>query len=299
LCVPPTNTNTVVVFVPGATYDQIYWDFSYNPDTYNFRLALNQAGYSSFTLDRLGTGGSSKPPSVLLTSSAQASAIHQVITGLRSGAVGPRFAHLVLGAHSLGSVDAILEASTYHDEDAVLITGLSHRPNYVTLAQLVASTYPAALDSVTRTKGYTLADIGYLTTDPGTRPRLFYGPDYDPNVAATDEATKSVYALAEPVDGAPLTVALPTSDLIDVPVLIVNGAEDPIFCNATMCANSATLRTTEAPEYASAPCLSAYVLPDSGHDVNLAPHTGLYQARVISWLGELPAQRAGSGCPAQ
>jgi pimeloyl-ACP methyl ester carboxylesterase len=206
---------------------------------------------------------------------------------------------VVLGGHSLGSVDAILEASTYHDEDAVLITGLSHQPDYVKLAEVPASSYPAALDPVTVAQGYSLADVGYFTTDPGTRPALFYGPNYDPNVAAVDEATKSVYALGEPVDGPALAVVLPTSNSIDVPVLIVNGAEDLIFCNATTCASSAALRTSEATDYASSPCLSAYVLPDAGHDVNLAPDTGLYQARVIDWLGELPAQRAGSDCPIQ
>jgi pimeloyl-ACP methyl ester carboxylesterase len=299
LCEPAGATNTVVVLVPGATYDQTYWNFPYDPDTYNFRLALNHAGYSTFTLDRLGTGASSKPLSLSVTSSAQASAIHDVITALRDGAVGPGFAHFVLGAHSLGSVDAVLEASRYHDEDAVLITGLSHRPNYLKLSELVASTYPAALDPVTRAQGYSLTDVGYFTTDPGNRPTLFYGPGFDPEVAAVDEATKSVYSLAEPVDGAPLAVVLPLSDVIDVPVLIVNGAEDPIFCNPTMCASSAALRRSEAADYAAAPCLSAYVLPDSGHDVNLANDAGLYQARVISWLGELPAQRAGSGCPSQ
>jgi pimeloyl-ACP methyl ester carboxylesterase len=299
LCEPAGGANTVVVLVPGATYDQTYWNFPYDPATYNFRLALNEAGYASFTLDRLGTGDSSKPLSLLVTSSVQARAIHQVITAVRNGDVGPGFARVVLGAHSLGSVDAVLEASTYHDEDAVLITGLSHRPNYLKLAELVASTYPAAFDQRTKAQGYSLADIGYFTTDPGARRRLFYGRNYDPNVAAVDEATKSVYSLAEPVDGAPLAVVLPTSDGIDVPVLIVNGADDPIFCNATMCASSAALRTSEAADYSGTPCLSAYVLPDSGHDVNLAPDTGSYQARVISWLGKLREHGAGSGCPSK
>jgi hypothetical protein len=298
LCRPAPGADTVVVLVPGATYDQTYWNFPYAPDTYNFRLALNRAGYGTFTLDRLGTGASSKPLSVLLTSSAQASAIHEVISGLRSGAVGPGFAHLILGAHSLGSVEAVVEAATYHDEDALLITGLSHDPNYLSLAALVADTYPAALDPLTAKQGYSLIDVGYFTTHPGVRSAHFYGPSYDPNVLAADEGTKSVYSLAEPLDGAPLALILPTTASIAVPVLIVNGGADPIFCNSTTCASSSALRSAEAPRYGAVPCLSAYVLPDSGHDVNLAPNTALYQNRVLSWLAALPAQWSGGSCPA-
>src|SRR5271154_1138463 len=36
LCEPPTGTSsTVMVLVPGATYNHVYWDFPYDPSTYN------------------------------------------------------------------------------------------------------------------------------------------------------------------------------------------------------------------------------------------------------------------------
>ena len=78
LCTP-AGANTVQVLVPGGTYNSTYWDISYTPEIRSFRLAMNNAGYATLTVDRLGTGHSSKPPSALLTASTQAEAVHQVI----------------------------------------------------------------------------------------------------------------------------------------------------------------------------------------------------------------------------
>jgi hypothetical protein len=78
LCVPAGGgTSTVMVLVPGATYDSTYWNFPYQPQIYNFRLAMNQAGIATYVLDRLGTGESSHPLGALVTPTLQAEGIHQ------------------------------------------------------------------------------------------------------------------------------------------------------------------------------------------------------------------------------
>ncbi|HEY3471347.1 MAG TPA: alpha/beta hydrolase, partial [Amycolatopsis sp.] len=58
LCAPPQAT-TVVVLIPGGTYNESYWDIGYTPEIRSFRLAMNQAGIATLALDRLGTGESS------------------------------------------------------------------------------------------------------------------------------------------------------------------------------------------------------------------------------------------------
>jgi pimeloyl-ACP methyl ester carboxylesterase len=58
LCRPP-GASTVMVLVPGSTYNQTYWDFPYQLETYDFRLAMNRAGYATLVIDRLGVGKSS------------------------------------------------------------------------------------------------------------------------------------------------------------------------------------------------------------------------------------------------
>jgi hypothetical protein len=45
-----------------------------------------------------------------------------------------------------------------------------------------------------------------------------------------------------------------------------------------------TLRATEAPFFGPAARLRTYVLPGSGHSVNLARNTAEYRAAVIDWV---------------
>lgn len=104
-------------------------------------------GYATYDVDRIGTGASSRSLSLVVTDSLQALAIHDSITALRAGAIGGRrFTDVVLGAHPLGSVIAIAKATTYLDEPAVLLTGVSHQLDPVGLTGIFASLYPAALD---------------------------------------------------------------------------------------------------------------------------------------------------------
>jgi pimeloyl-ACP methyl ester carboxylesterase len=281
LCQPATKTGTVIVLVPGATYNQAYWNFSYDPGVYNFRLAMNNAGYATMTVDLLGTGSSSKPLSLTLTSQVQAAAVHEVIGALRAGQVGGQpFSTVILGGHSLGSTVVMWEAGTYQDENGVLFTGLDHHLNAVGIAILLASMHPADLEP--RFAGL---DPGYLTTLPGTRQSLFYAPaTTDPNVVATDEATKDVFSTTEAPDGALVTLTTETEN-INVPVLLALGQDDQFMCGAgDNCSTAASLYAGEAPYFTSAAHLQTYVLPGSGHDLNLATDTQQYQQAVITWL---------------
>jgi pimeloyl-ACP methyl ester carboxylesterase len=288
LCHPAGAAKPAVqVLVPGATYNQTYWNFPYRPDTYNFRLAMNRAGFTTLTLDRLGTGASSRPPSATLSANAQANAVHQVIQALRQGKVTDKpVSTVILGGHSVGSMTAMWEASTYHDVNAVLLTGISHNLNSANVAKVVASTVrPAALDPQIGNRGY---DPGYLTTIPGTRADDFYAPGVaDPAVARTDEETKDVFAGTEAPDAIAASLT-PATRAIDVPVLLANGAQDVLMCGAgTDCASAATLKATEDPFFSPAAHLHTFSLPGFGHDINLAPNTGDYQRAVIDWANSV------------
>ena len=146
LCAPGSAT-TVVVMVAGSTYNGTYWDLPYQPEKYNFRRAMNAAGYATLVVDRWGTGASSVPLGARLTTFVQAGAVHEVIQSLRAGRIGGRaFDKVVLAGHSLGSTVVILESATYRDVDGVVVTGLTHHLNLATAVKVVASMYPAALD---------------------------------------------------------------------------------------------------------------------------------------------------------
>jgi pimeloyl-ACP methyl ester carboxylesterase len=280
LCAPRGAT-AVQVLIPGGTYNGSYWDIQYTPETRSYRQSMNAAGYATLAVDRLGTGQSSKPLSALVTASAQASAVHQVIQSIR-----PRFTKVVVGGHSIGAAMAMIEAGTYRDVDAVLVTGMTHRMNLITVLPVLANMIPAALDL--KFLGKTL-DLGYLTTAPGTRYQAFHSPGVDVSGAmAYDESTKDVFAATEAVDTIALTnVVIPFTKQINAPVLLVVGDGDTHFCGRPLgsdCSSAAALRASEAPFFSDAARLQTYVLAGYGHSINYAPNAPTYHQVVKDWL---------------
>lgn len=288
LCVPAGGAKTIQVLVPGASYNHTYWDFPYTPEIRSFRLAMNEAGYATLTVDRLGTGASSRPPSTLLTSVTQAGVMHQVIQMLRSGTSPlPRYNKIILGGHSVGSAIAIIEAGTYHDVDGVLVSGLTHGVNALGAVPILSSLVPAALDPKFIGK---VTDLGYLTTIAGTRFSSFESPGpMNQTVANLDESTKDDFAAGEVVDTVLIGVVTTYSKLINVPVLLAMGGLDPAFCGllAANCTTSATLYTSESPYYSPQAKLQTYVLPDFGHALNYAPNAPDLHAAVVKWANTM------------
>lgn len=282
LCVPPGGANTVQVLIPGGTYNSSYWDIGYQPEVRSYRLAMNAAGYATLALDRLGTGGSTTPPSAVLTTVTEAAVVHQVIQAVRSGVQGPGFAKVILAGHSFGSGTASIEAGTFHDVDAVLVTGLAHRLNLAGTSAVFAATYPALLDPRFAAGGY---DPGYLTTVPGSRYSIFHAPG--PEVAgavAFDEATKDTSAYEQAADLFPIGIIAPYSLLIDRPVMVVLG-QDTVFCGllATNCSSAGGIKASEAPYYGAGVDLTAYALQGYGHAINFAPNAPDYFRAVVEW----------------
>ncbi|APA96843.1 alpha/beta fold hydrolase [Nocardia seriolae] len=283
LCLPDGPTDAVMVLMSGSNYNHVYWDFPYQQDTYNFRRAMNKAGYATLVADRLGNGASSRPPSLTLTATGTADALHVIVQALRGGLAGHApFTEVVTEGHSLTSSTSMLEAINHHDVDGVILTGYSHTLSIPDMLGVIA-TYHSAVDEP-EFAGLGI-DSGYLVARPGTRAANFYGVDPDPQVVALDEATKETFSLSEYPDG--LLTTLPgQSSLLDMPVLLVDGGRDRLSCGSgfRICADSATLQASESRYFSPAARLRAYVLPGSGHAINLAPNTRDHQAVVIDWM---------------
>lgn len=286
LCLPASGpSNTIQVLIPGATYGHVYWDFPYQPEIYSYVRAMNAAGYSTFNIDRLGTGLSSHPDLSLLdvTMYTDAYVVHEIVQDLRAGLIGNQsFARVILVGHSLGSGVVWIEAGTYHDLDGVIVTGLTHTLNLTGETRILASFYPADLDPQFAGAGY---GLGYLTTEPGTRAGdFYYSPDADPNVIATDEATKVTATDGQATTFAPLLID-GISAQITVPVLLVVGQEDSIVCGllATNCSSVAAVLQAEASYYSPQAQLHVAVIPNSGHDLTLHKSASLYFAATIAW----------------
>jgi pimeloyl-ACP methyl ester carboxylesterase len=144
--------------------------------------------------------------------------------------------------------------------------------------------HPVRLDPRLSKNG---SDPGYITTKPGQREALSYSTrNADPQVIATDEATKDQASLAAIATGEVLGLLGPTSLLIDVPVLVAVGEKDIVFCGflGRDCSSAEALRQGEAPYFSPVAQLSTYVLPESGHAMALHKNAGEYREAARAWL---------------
>jgi pimeloyl-ACP methyl ester carboxylesterase len=279
LCVPQGATK-VQVLIAGGTYTGNYWDIPVQPEVRSVRQAMNHAGVATMTVDRIGTGKSSKPLSLLVTTVSQAEAVHQVIQTLR-----PRFQKVLVGGHSVGSAIAIVEAGTYRDVDGVLVTGLTNQMNLVSVVPALTNMIPVTVDPRLSRLGL---DPGYLTTAPGARYNTFHKPGLL-NTAVMDyeESTKDVYTAGEAVTTILLNnILIPASRNITAPVMSAQSAGDH-FCGTpplgSDCSSAAALAASERPFYSKAPRVDAFVLTGYGHCFNFAPNSAAYHDAVVTW----------------
>lgn len=274
---------TIQVLLSGATYDRSYWDFIRGTERYSYVRVQTGAGFATLNLDRIGLGESDHPPAAAVTVQSNAHVVHQVLEQLRSGdvvlpALGQVLAErIVLVGHSLGSAVAALEAATYQDVDGVVLTGFLHNEGPAA-PEVALAFHPTVLDPQL---GDQDLPLGYLTTIPGERSRLFY--EATASAAAIrrrDEATKSTITPGELGDS--LSGYLATFD-IRVPTLVVVGDRDAIFCDAPSCTEGGTL-TREATYYPPEACLMTLAVPDMGHVLNLHRRARRWQADVAAWI---------------
>ncbi len=301
LCSPTqSQTQTLVILVHGATYDHNYFDWPDPrtldpawpshpdwPQIYSTVGALNQAGYATLAIDRIGIGRSSHPASSALTIDANAFVLHQLIQQVRAGAMGfpPGTAtHIVVVGHSLGSMTATKEAAQYHDVDGVVLTGVLHLANPA--ANALLQFIPAQSDPSHR---FDQLDAGYLTTAPNTRAASFYGGVYDPAVVAFDEQIKQTTTTGELAEAQQLFASAESFAItkqISVPVLSIIGQDDRLFCGpqGSNCASQTTVMQQEAPYYAPQAQFQIVLVPNTGHDLALHVTAPFTNSCIVTWL---------------
>ncbi|GAB2775291.1 alpha/beta hydrolase [Amycolatopsis magusensis] len=287
-CLPAgTTPDAVQLLVHGGTYNSAYWDLPHAPERYSYQRDMAAHGYATFAMDQLGAGSSGKPLSPQLLLPAAAKAVHEVVGHLRAGSVGGHaFDKVVLVGHSVGSGVVAAEAATYHDVDAVILSGITHLPAIPVLALGVAF----GLQPAFAEPRFLGSDLLYFTTRPGSRSWLFYHqPNADPAVIAADEATKDQVSVPGMGTVAVFGIVLPVTKAIDVPVFQAVGAKDVLFCGVLAlrdCSTAEKLHAQEAPYYGPAAKLSTYVLPEAGHSLALHRNASAYRDATRSWLIE-------------
>jgi pimeloyl-ACP methyl ester carboxylesterase len=273
---------TVNVLTDGATYTG-YWDW---PDrAYSVVDRLLAAGRATLTYDRIGTGRSSRPLSRDVTLDTDVHVLDQILGWLQT----KEFPQVVLHTHSYSAAVGIQLAATAGKVSQLVVTGFLHTPRDPAVAKRI---YPANRDH----PRWRDRDDGWLTTMPGTRQASFHGPSATKAVIDDDEARKDVVS-APAFGGFAAQQALPAdsnpSARVTVPVVLVIGDQDAIFCGATSvldCSDAAAVERFERPFYRSAPGLRVVVAP-AGHSLALDPSGANTFAQIAAALDAPSVQR--------
>ncbi|GAA1033526.1 alpha/beta hydrolase [Virgisporangium ochraceum] len=269
------GSKTVQLLVPGMTYDQNVFNLSHSPNSYSYVYAATSRGYSTFAIDRLGTGLSAKPAPDLLTLQSHAYVVGQLTQKLRAGTIGGRAFTTVVGVgHSFGAaiMQYLAGTSTVAGTvpDYLVLGGFLTAGNAPILTLFANSLQTATADPKFAGSGL---PAGYLTTVAGIRDDLMlHVPGVETAMPAQDESIKSLSTVTERLTiGAARDPAVMGN--VRVPVYIVVGQYDGLFCNEATgisCANAAAVRARELPNFTNArTCLSTYVVPNSGHTYGL------------------------------
>ena len=279
---------TVQLLLSGGTYSRIYWDFTFQPRRYSYVRAATKRGYVTLNLERIGVGESDRPDGYLVDVESNAYVAHQVVQALRNGDVGGvAFDKVIAVGHSLGSLISVDLAANYPgDVDGLILTGFLHNLNPDFLDIAPNSYYPATFDPRFLDQ---FPNFDYFTTIPGTRESLFYHPPTSRSrVIAVDEDTKETVSIGEFAFTLPFAETLQ----IDVPVMILVGEFDAVFCGGAVdCSSASEVEAYEADFFVPEACLQTKVVKRTGHGLNLHINARATFARMIHWAN----QKVGNG----
>jgi alpha-beta hydrolase superfamily lysophospholipase len=266
------------ILVSGVTYTNAYWDLPGFGGRYSYTRFMNQHGYDTLAIDRLGIGRSTRPTlAVHVDAYSNADALRQVVEAVRrNGVAGRRYDKIVLTGHSYGTFISDLTSATYGGVDGIIGTGWLQQPTPLGLMGVLSSFWAAPMDPKFRG---TIVDPGYVTTRPGVRNFFYEESETDPAVIAADEQTKDTASSAEMTYLVPANTRMTTR--IGVPTLRIIGERDRVICNPDPC----TRQWLEANTPAMFPSgVEVYAQPGAGHNIALERgNAGGFEA-ALSWL---------------
>src|SRR5207248_4508918 len=257
----PTHARVrgIQLMIPGVTYAHRYFDLKTSRGWVSQAREAATAGWISVAVDHLGTGASSTPAADQINGATHSATIHQLITALKAAHPGLPVA---LVGHSMGSALVLREAATYHDVNAVVVTGFIH---HVGSGQLLfnAAIHPAADDAA-----FTGRPIpqGALTTRDGMR-HLFYWPfNADLSTVEADDAVKQITTQGEFTAFGDEQGNDTYGKNVNVPLLSLVGQHDTLYFDP---ADLNKTVSAEPAAYPASPDVHVQSIPDAGHDLAL------------------------------
>jgi alpha-beta hydrolase superfamily lysophospholipase len=307
----------VAVCFPGGGMSRRYFDLLPPGEGEGFSMArhLVTRGFVVMTVDHLGVGESSRPddpysltPDVV--ADVNGFAVAELRRRLRSGTLVDGLAPLtgcaVVGiGHSMGAREAVIQQARHRTFDALALLGIGGRGINIPVDGPAPAWLPAERSGVLSEEevGYAF-DPERLRRDLIPLARARYGNDpLPPGTTSTsalllagmpvpshvrDEITRSATSL---LGLCGLTAMIPGSTgpemaSVTVPVFLGAGARD------------ITGPPHEIPVvFSGSHDVTLFVLPEAGHNHNVAPNRQRLWDRMASWMATLPptGDRAGSG----
>ncbi|HEV3358661.1 MAG TPA: alpha/beta fold hydrolase [Pseudonocardiaceae bacterium] len=274
----------VLCCLPGGGMSRRYWDLMPpNDESYSFALRMVRCGVTVIALDHVGTGESTFPPGrapLLGQAIAANDAAFRLLcdelaeTGIGGGPI-PNPRRIGVG-HSMGAVLSVRQQAAYETYDALALLGFS-------LAGLPAAVPAEILDATGDgpPDDELLAELTLrMFGTPYPTVRIAVDQTRHPGDAARQtlaEAGTLLLGAGGLLSLLPGNVAQDAARL-RVPVLLLNGAND-------------TLIGTEPGRFGTAG-FDARVLPDAGHNHNIAPTRELFWAELLRWAGALPGVKS-------
>jgi pimeloyl-ACP methyl ester carboxylesterase len=284
LCTPARSANGALqILMGGVTYDSHYWTLPPTLGQPSYVAAQQAKGYATLTLDRLGSGKSSRPAADDVNYDVDVSAVHDTVTAVHNGLGGSSFSRVFLVGHSFGSGVMLGEASRYNDVTAVVLSGFAHAAG-PKATELPGALVSAKTDPITAPGN---PPDGYMTTAVGKRSYFFYDTaDASAMTIAADEATKSTVTNGELTTlGSPYDATLAAG--VKVPTLLAVGGKDALSCGGQpniSCTSVDELLTYEKGVFTGTGQLDGYILPGAGHAINLARNATDWDTKAADWM---------------
>jgi pimeloyl-ACP methyl ester carboxylesterase len=212
-------------------------------------------------MDRVGYGLASRPGGDTLTVGASAGYVHEVIEGVRAGALGQVVSTVVLLGPSAGADVAIVEAGTYHDIDGVIVCFHT--------ARLQSALFDVDVDTWFSQGDYFDFGIDFRT-------RFFYAKPWAlDSIINLDNATRQLVPRAE-IHSALSGASAPFRAQINVPILLMQAEHDGLF-----------VPQDDASLFSCSPDVSFALLRKAGHKAFLHPTSKTAAAEAIAcWISQ-------------
>ena len=288
---PRSGPCTVWCCLPGGGMSRKYWDIDAPAEFGNYSMARHFAerGHVVVTVDPLGVGESSRPDDgytldIETVARVNAFVVEAVVDGLRRGAYAGRHGQSIAGVigvgHSAGAKITCAQQATSRSFDALCLLGFG------------AAGLPQALEADELRFAH---DPEGLAREIVRLARARWGGDpLPPGTTATSPMLLAGMAVPEPVLAAAAATSSSLLALVGLSSMIPGSIDHllaavdvPVFVGVGRADIGGPPHEIPAA-FPRSPDVTLFVLPDAGHNHNVAPNRRDLWDRMIAWMRQLP-----------